>query len=401
MAPQITPFKIDIPDSALTSVKAKLAVTTFPEEVDFSDDWKYGTVLSDMKRLIKYWRDDFDWRAQEKKLNDTLPQFTTKVDVDGFGELEMHFVHKKSPKPDSIPLLFCHGWPGSFVEVSKILPLLLENPEGPTFHVVAPSLPNFAFSQGVKKPGFGRSKYAEAIHKVMLNLGYDKYVTQGGDWGYSITRLVGANYPTHCLATHLNVAQIRAETLASFLSTNTTPLTAQEQAGIQRTQWFTEQGYGYNALQSSKPSTVGFALRDSPLALLSWIYEKLHDWTDAYPWTDDEVLTWISIYQFSRAGPEASARIYYEATHTNVDDEERKLYGYNGAVKLGLSYFPQDLCVPPSKYGAGLGDLVFERRHADGGHFAAYERPELLVGDLREMFGDKGGAADVKAKVVV
>ncbi|TVY42125.1 putative epoxide hydrolase [Lachnellula occidentalis] len=378
MAAQITPFKISVPDSALISVKAKLAATTFPEEVDFSEDWKYGTILSDMKRLIKYWRDDFDWRAQEKKLNDSLPQFTTKVEVDGFGELEMHFVHKKSAKADSIPLLFCHGWPGSFVEVSKILPLLVENPDGPTFHVVAPSLPNFGFSQGVKKP-----------------------VTQGGDWGFSITRLVSANYPTHCLATHLNVAQVRDETLASFLSTNTSPLTPQEQAGLQRTKWFHEQGYGYNALQSTKPSTIGFALRDSPLALLSWIYEKLHDWTDSYPWTDDEVLTWISIYQFSRAGPEASARIYYEATHTNVEEEEGKLYGYNGAVKLGLSYFPQDLCVPPSKCGAGLGDLVFERRHADGGHFAAYERPELLVGDLREMFGDKGGAADVKGKVVV
>ncbi|TVY35154.1 putative epoxide hydrolase [Lachnellula subtilissima] len=380
MAAQITPFKISVPDSALTLVKAKLAATTFPEEVDFSDDWKYGTILSDMNRLIKYWRDEFDWRAQEKKLNDTLPQFTTKVHVDGFGDLEMHFVHKKSPKADSIPLLFCHGWPGSFVEVSKILPLLLENPDGPTFHVVAPSLPNFGFSQGVKQPAF---------------------VTQGGDWGFSITRLVSANYPTHCLATHLNVAQIRAETLASFLSTNTSPLTPQEQAGIQRTQWFREQGFGYNALQSTKPSTIGFALRDSPLALLSWIYEKLHDWTDSYPWTDDEVLTWISIYQFSRAGPEASTRIYYEATHTNVEEEEKKLYGYNGAVKLGLSYFPQDLCVPPGKCGAGLGDLVFERRHADGGHFAAYERPELLVGDLREMFGDKGGAADVKGKVVI
>ncbi|TVY92011.1 putative epoxide hydrolase [Lachnellula willkommii] len=390
MAPQITPFKISIPDSALTSVKAKLAATTFPEEVDFSDDWKYGTILSDMKRLIKYWKDDFDWRAQEKKLNDTLPQFTTKVDVDGFGELEMHFVHKKSPKADSIPLLFCHGWPGSFIEVLKILPLLVENSDGPTFHVVAPSLPNFGFSQGVKKPGFGRSQYAEAIHRVMLNLGYDKYVTQGGDWGFSITRLVSANYPTHCLASHLNSVQIRAQTLASILSTNSTPLTAQEQAGIQRSQWFQEQGYGYNALQSSKPSTIGFALRDSPLALLSWIYEKLHDWTDAYPWTDDEVLTWISIYQFSRAGPEASARIYYEATHTNVEEEEAKLYGYNGAVKLGLI-----------RMARGWGIWCLRGGMRMGGIFAAYERPELLVGDLREMFGDKGGAADVKGKVTV
>ncbi|TVY53225.1 putative epoxide hydrolase, partial [Lachnellula suecica] len=367
----ISPFKISIPESSLTSLQAKLAATTFPEEVDFSDDWKYGTVLSDMKRLIKYWSNGFDWRAQEKKINETLPQFTTKVNVDGFGELEMHFVHKKSVKADSIPLLFCHGWPGSFLEVSKILPLLNENSNGPTFHVVAPSLPNFAFSQGVSKPGFGLAHYAEAMHKVMLNLGYNQYATQGGDWGFSITRLISANYPTHCLASHVNVAQIKADRLAQYPAS-----TPQEEAGIARTKWFQEQGYGYNNLQSTKPSTIGFALRDSPLALLSWIYEKLHDWTDSYPWSDDEVLTWISIYAFSRAGPEASARIYYEATHAaDMEGQAKKLYGYN-AVKLGISYFPQDLTVPPSAYGRTLGDVVFEKRHGDGGHFAAYERPQ-------------------------
>jgi hypothetical protein len=224
-------------------------------------------------------------------------------------------------------------------------------------------------------------------------------VTQGGDWGYSITRLVGANYPTHCLASHLNVAQIRDDTLAAHLASLTTSLTPQEEAGIARTRWFQKEGYGYNALQSTKPTTIGFALRDSPVALLSWIYEKLHDWTDAYPWSDDEVLTWISIYQFSRAGPEASARIYYYATHSPRLEEEEKLYGYNGVVKLGLSYFPRDLCVPPSGYGKTLGDLVFERRHGDGGHFAAYERPLLLVRDLREMFGEEGGAGDVVKKL--
>jgi hypothetical protein len=123
----------------------------------------------------------------------------------------------------------------------------------------------------------------------------------------------------------------------------------------------------------------------------------LRDWTDSYPWTDDEILTWISIYQFSRTGPEASVRIYYEAMH----GEELKHYDYNKNVKLGLSYFPQDICVPPTSYGRTFGDVVFERRHADGGHFAAYERPELLVGDLKEMFGEGGGASELAKKIAV
>lgn len=250
----------------------------------------------------------------------------------------------------------------------------------------------------------------------MLQLGYNKYgnrqspnvstiqankfpVTQGGDWGFSITRLVGANYPTHCLASHVNVAQIGPERLAEFLSSNPS-LTPEESAGIERTNWFFDQGSGYNALQQTKPSTIGFALRDSPVALLSWIYEKLHDWTDSYSWTDNEILTWISIYQFSRAGPDAACRIYYEATHTNVEEETAKIYGHNGKVKLGITYFPKDLSVPPNAYGRTLGDVVFEKRRTSGGHFAAHERPEWLVEDLKGMFGENGGANDVSKKVL-
>ena len=221
-------------------------------------------------------------------------------------------------------------------------------------------------------------------------------MTQGGDWGFSITRLISANYPTHCLATHLNVAETLPDTLAQHLASRTTPLTPQEEAGLARTHWFQSQGSGYNILQSTKPATIGFALRDSPVALLGWIYEKLHDWTDAYAWTADEVLSWICVYWFSRAGPEAACRIYYEAKQgTSVGVEEGKLFGYNGRVRLGLSYFPRDLCVPPSACGRMLGDVVFERRLESGGLFAAWERPLLLVGDLREMFGEKGGAADM------
>ena len=187
-------------------------------------------------------------------------------------------------------------------------------------------------------------------------------------------------YPDHCLASHINFIATSKEDLKPYIKASNISLTQEEKDGIARTQWFYDEGFGYNVEQSTKPSTIGFALTDSPIALLSWIYEKLHDWTDAYPWTDDEILTWISIYQFSNAGPGASTRIYYETIHSQKELTEKRL-DYNGKVKLGISYFPKDICAPPSEFGRKLGEVVFERRHKDDGHFAAHERLELLVGD--------------------
>ncbi|KAL2208371.1 alpha/beta-hydrolase [Sarocladium strictum] len=393
----IKPYKIAVPDSALETLHTKLTHATFPNPVDFSDNWDYGSPLTDVRRLSERWRDGYDWRKHEKQLNDELPQFTTRVPVDGFGELGIHFVHKRGKREDSIPLLFVHGWPGSFLEVIKILPLLT-NPEGdaPSFHVVAPSLPNYGFSDEVTKGAFAIRHYSTALHQVMLNLGYDKYVTQGGDWGFAVTRMIGYQFPKHCVASHLNF--VRISTAPSItqhpiaaIQHALKPYSEADRAGLERSAWFDWEGYGYNHEQSTKPSTLGFALADSPLALLAWIYEKLHDWTDSYPWTDDEILTWVSIYQFSTAGPAANVRIYYENRHAG-GDLQLKESGYIPSVKLGLSCFPRDLVVPPKGWGVQLGPVVFERYHADGGHFAAHERPQQLANDLREMFGPGGGA---------
>ncbi|KAH7304708.1 Alpha/Beta hydrolase protein [Stachybotrys elegans] len=395
MPADIHPFQLHVPDEALVKLKEKLALATYFDEVDFSDDWGYGVPQSDLKRLVNYWRDGFDWRAQEAKIN-TLPQYTTTVEIDGFGPFEIHFVYEKSKQPNSIPLLFSHGWPGSFLEVEKILKPLTAPKSGPSFHVVAPSLPNFGPSQGASKPGFGAAQYAEAMHKVMLNLGYDRYVTQGGDWGFKITRTMGFLYPDHCLASHLNMVLARRPAFTTaplqYLMDRLLPKTAGEKLGLQRSKWFNRDGMGYNNLMSTKPSTIGAALADSPVALLAWIYEKLHDWTDNYPWTDDEILTWVSIYQFSRAGPAANARIYFEIQSPSRKAPAPNTLDYNPKTKLGLSIFPQDIVMPPKLWGRTLGPVVFENRHADGGHFAAHERPELLVADLQAMFKENGPA---------
>lgn len=399
----IKPFKIAVPDAELEKLKTKLSLATFPQDVEMSDSWSYGTPLKDIKRLATYWQNGFDWRAAESKLNSQLSQYTTTVTVDGFDPIDLHFVHQKSDRQDSIPLLFSHGWPGSFYEAVKLLPYLTSptDPTHPSFHVVVPSLPNFGFSGRVTKPGFGPNQYAEACHKLMLQLGYDRYVTQGGDWGFIITRRMGIQYPTHVAASHLNFVRVTAPPAATsapfqYLKHRLLPYSASEREGLQRTAWFREKGFGYNLEQSTRPHTLGFSLSDSPVGLLAWIYEKLHDWTDSYPWTDDEVLTWVSIYAFSTAGPDASVRIYYEA---RSQEAIAPGYAYFGKVPLGLSYFPKDLVVPPSTWGRTLGPVVFERRHEDGGHFAAHERPEKLAGDLRDMFGKGGGAEAAVRKI--
>lgn len=401
-------FEISIPDNDINRLKQKLATTSFPQEVEYSDSWEYGAPLKDIKRLASYWQTGFDWRAAEAKLNAELPQFTTTVSVDGFGDIPIHFVHKRADRQDSIPLLFCHGWPGSFLEVIKILPLLT-NPSGsdhPSFHVVAPSLPNFGFSGRVNKPGFSPLQYSEVCHKLMLQLGYDKYVTQGGDWGYIITRLLGILYPEHVLASHFNFVRLTGKPTASssgapehVLAELEKPHTEEEKRGLKRSEWFKNKGYGYNLEQSTRPHTLGFALVDSPVALLAWIYEKLHDWTDSYPWTDDEVLTWISIYAFSTAGADASVRIYYESfTQTPINPVLQDANKYFAPVPLGFSIFPFDLLLPPTSWAHTLGPVVFAKRHEDGGHFAAYERPEKLAEDLQIMFGKSGGAEGVVKK---
>lgn len=170
------------------------------------------------------------------------------------------------------------------------------------------------------------------------------------------------------------------------------PYSAREKAGLERTEWFARDGYGYNKLQSTKPQTIGSALADSPVALLAWIYEKLHDWTDAYPWSDDEILTWVSIYWFSAAGPEASVRIYYEGFNSESVGgiSYADLMGYIPRVKLGIAHLPREIEIVPHSWAETLGPVVLQSEHSSGGHFAAWEVPEAIVRDMREMFGRDG-----------
>ncbi|KAI9064689.1 alpha/beta-hydrolase [Trametes sanguinea] len=389
------PFTLSIPDSDLELLHKKLDLVRFPDELE-NVGWDYGAPLGDIQRLVEHWKTKFDWRKAEAEIN-KLPMFTRNIDVEGFGTLNIHYVHQKSDVQKAIPLLFVHGWPGDFLEVRKMLPLLTEkSADHPSFHVVALSLPGFGFSEAPKKPGFAGRQYAEVVfNKLMLSLGYEEYVYQGGDWGH----LLGAHAVTHfggkhIKAWHTNMLVARPPTFFShpivFLDMLTIPFNKSVKAGLEHSQVWRKSGHGYFAMQSTKPQTLGYSLADSPVGLLAWIYEKLVGWTDSYPWTDDEVIEWISVYWFSRAGPAAAGRIYYEMTGGGKHDTFEGVKWTS--VPLGVSYFPRELVRLPKSWAHTLGKYVFESEHDKGGHFAAFEQPEKLAGDLRKMYG-KGGPA--------
>ncbi|KAF2481568.1 Alpha/Beta hydrolase protein [Neohortaea acidophila] len=391
-------FQIDVGESHIARLRHKLADTIYPSQQasDNPSDWSRGVPRSEIERLGRYWLHDYPWVEALSKLN-RLPQYTLDIDVSGFGIHGVHFLHQQSARAHAIPLLFLHSWPGSFLEVTKLLGPLTDDSDSnlPAFNVVAPSLLDFGFSSPTSRPDFGIEQHAETYHKLMLALGYDQYVVQSGDIGNLITRFivkgVGAG---SCKACHTSTpwpAEPKQDTHPElFAKLQATPLTGQDVAALQRAGAFVAEGSGYMSLLSTKPQTIGYALRDSPIGLLAWIFEKLHDWADEYPWTDEEIITWTIIYYFSTAGPQASGNIYYAMQHSTPPALVTAQSYIN--VPLGITRFAKDLVVLPSLWYESLGPIVFENEYERGGHFGAWERPDAIVADLRSMFGRGGGA---------
>ncbi|KAI0473495.1 Alpha/Beta hydrolase protein [Xylariaceae sp. FL0804] len=392
----ISPYNISVAQPDIDDLNERLLKSKFPDTAE--DSWEYGAPIKDVARIAKYWREDFDWRAYEARLN-RLPHFEATITLDGFDPFQVHFVHQKSTASDAIPLLFVHGWPGSFIEVIKMLPLLADSEKrgGPAFHVIAPSLPNFGFSSMINRGGFGMPEYAETCHQLMLGLGYKQYASQGGDWGSLITRTLATLHPESLRALHLNMISVGPPGPSSPFAFATFALThlldwytPAEKAGLRRTREFVENGSAYLQIQRTRPNTIGAALASSPVGLLAWIYDKLVAWTDGYPWTAQEVCEWVSVYWFSVAGPAASVVIYHEAFKDGTSFYKNRA---TPSVRKGFSYFPKEIASVPRMWGHQMGNVVFEREHERGGHFAAYEQPEALVGDLCAMFGRGGGAS--------
>ncbi|MEU7833841.1 epoxide hydrolase family protein [Nonomuraea sp. NPDC049129] len=372
---EISPFRIDIPQSALDDLHDRLARTLWPDELP-GVGWSYGIPVSYVRRLAEYWRTGYDWREHEAALNE-YPQFTTEIDGQS-----VHFLHVRSPEPDALPLVLTHGWPGSIVEFMKIIGPLTD-PRGhggdpaDAFHVVAPSIPGFAFSGPTRETGWDLSRVARAWAELMSRLGYERYGAQGGDSGSVISPELGRFAPDRVAGVHVNGAL----GFPTFDPAEMEGLTETELARMQ--QYADNDRSGYAMIQATRPQTVAFGLHDSPAAQLAWIVEKFKEWTDpAHDLPEDAVdldqmLTDVTIYWLTRTAA-SSARLYKEGSAQWGTPVERS------EVPHGVAVFPGDGGI--RRIAEREHNVIHWSEYDRGGHFAAMEAPDLLVDDVRAFF---------------
>jgi pimeloyl-ACP methyl ester carboxylesterase len=371
---EVHPFKLDIPQEQLDDLRARLAATRWPDELPDAD-WDYGAPLEHVRALADHWRDGYDWRAQERRLN-AWPHFSTEIDG-----AHVHFLHVRSPEPDALPLIMTHGWPGSIVEfLYAIGPLTDPRAHGgdpaDAFHLVVPSIPGFGLSGPTPDRGWDVRRIARAWGKLMRGLGYERYGAQGGDWGSRITWELGRAHPESVVAAHVNmlVAEVPADVSED-------DLTDEERALLERRNRFVSQGTGYMLQQSTRPQTLAYALADSPVGQLAWIAEKLTAWTDpAKPVSRDDLLTNVMLYWLTNTAG-SSARIYYEFTRTRAFGMPEPT-----TTPTGVAVFAYDIAQPLRRFAERDNSIVHWSAFERGGHFAALEQPDLLVGDVRTFF---------------
>jgi pimeloyl-ACP methyl ester carboxylesterase len=382
MAPDVRPFRIAIPDEALDDLRERLDRTRLPGQVAGAG-WDYGTDMAFLRELIEHWRDRYDWRAAESALN-RMPQFTASVHG-----TDLHFVHARGRGPAPLPLLFIHGWPGSFWEVHKIVGPLTDpaahgGDPADAFDVVAPSLPGYGFSPDSGRPGMHPGVMADVLAALMTEtLGYPRFGAQGGDWGAIVTTRLGQLHAGALAGIHLNLVGARP-----YLGEGAAPLTEAERAYVAEVdRWRRAEG-GYQAIQSTKPQTLAFGLTDSPSGLAAWIVEKFRAWSDCRGdverrFTKDELLTNVMIYWLT--GSIGSAmRLYFEA----ANDPRMAGLGPGERVEVPTSFarFAVEITRPPREWVERAYDLRRWTEFPRGGHFAALEEPELLVEDVRAFF---------------
>ena len=379
-AEEIRPFDISVPGEVLTDLNNRLERTRLPDQIP-GTGWDYGMNREYLKELIEYWKDEFDWRDQEEKLN-SFDHFKTAIDG-----LDLHFIHERSPVDGAIPLLLTHGWPGSFVEFVDIIGPLT-NPEAyggnpaDAFHVVIPSLPGYGFSDKPEERGYNPERMADVLASLMERLGYERYGAQGGDWGAIIGRVLAGNYADRLIGLHSN-----------FLLGGPPRGEADPQEGVpveelelrqERARAFANES-AYQSLQGTKPQSLGYGLNDSPAGLAAWIVEKFHGWSDhngdlESVFTKDQLLTNVTLYWVTQTITSAS-RIYYESRRTPAT----RPVGFV-EVPTGAAIFPKEISFTPRKWAEAQYNIVHWTVMPRGGHFAALEQPDLLVQDIRDFF---------------
>jgi len=379
----VIPFEIDISDAAIEDLQRRLAATRMPDQIA-DTTWEYGTDSSYLAELISYWQNDFDWKKQESELNQ-FNQFKTEIDG-----LAMHFIHQRSENPNAIPLMIVHGWPGSVAEFSKIIgpltdPVAHGGDIADSYHVIAPSLPGFGFSEKPNEPGYSPEKIAHMLAGLMQRLGYEQYAIAGGDWGAIINRYLANNYPDRLIGLHSNMVlagppadEAQRDDVSEAVSSLRTARAAYMQNEV-----------GYQRIQGTKPQSLGYGLNDSPAGLAAWIVEKFHGWSDLPQgadgylddyFTKDELLTNISIYWFTETIT-SSARIYYENSKTPVAKPIEYI-----DVPTGVAVYPAEIFITPRSWVAAAYDLRLYSLMEEGGHFAALEQPQSYINELNTFF---------------
>jgi len=377
----IRPFRIDIPQADLDDLHDRLARTRWPDELP-GVGWAYGVPLSYVKELAAYWRTAYDWREHEARLNE-LPQFTTTIDGAG-----VRFLHVRSPEPDALPLILTHGWPGSVVEFLNIIgPLTDPRAHGgdpaDAFHLVIPSIPGYGLSGPTREAGWTTSRVARAWAELMARLGYGRYGAQGGDWGAFVSPELGRIDPDHVVGVHVNAATFGFIPFGPVDPDELATFTDAEKARVERLNTSTAgPGNGYFEVQATRPQTLAYALTDSPVGQLAWIVEKFKEWTHAADVPEDAVdrdqlLTNVMLYWLTGTA-NSSARLYYENLHAGSWGQQP------GTTPTGVAVFAEDYAI--RRYAQRSNNIVHWSEFDRGGHFAAMEAPDLLVGDVRTFF---------------
>jgi pimeloyl-ACP methyl ester carboxylesterase len=369
-------FRYHAPQSALDDLSLRLRRTRLPDRQTCSD-WSQGIPLAQLQALLDYWQNGYDWRRCEARLNG-LPQYRTQIDGLGF-----HFLHVRSPHAEALPLIITHGWPGSVIEFFELIGLLT-NPTAhggraeDAFHVVAPSLPGFAFSDKPTERGWNVDRVARAWAELMQRLGYSRYVAQGGDWGAWVTTRLAQQRPPGLLGIHLNMPLVFPDAIPA------SP-TAEERRALARMAYFERYESGFFTVHETHPQMIGYALADSPAGQLAWIIQILYEFTDnngdlESALSRDEILDDITLYWLTDTAA-SSARIYLE---------DSPLGGNAGVVDLpvGYSVFPRELYPAPRPWAEACFPRLIHWHELDrGGHFAAWEQPRVFAEELRACFG--------------
>ena len=384
---RIEPFEISVADEVLEDLKDRLRRTRWPE-AETVDDWSQGIPLAYVQEVCDYWANEYDWRSRERELN-RFDQFIAHL-----GDMDVHFIHARSPEPGAVPLVITHGWPGSVVEFGKVIgplsdPVAHGGSASDAFDVVCPSLPGFGFSGKPARTGWGVDRIADCWAELMAGLGYDRYGAQGGDWGAGVSIAIGTRHPRHCLGIHLNMV-MRTHMAIPDLRAENPDWTDEERDAVERLRYFVQWGTAYNRQHSTRPQTLGYGLTDSPAGQAAWILEKFKEWTDCDGHPEnalgrDELLDNVMLYWLG-AGAASSARLYWETFSPIASGAAAKPAPVT--VPTGVAKFPAEIVPPVRSWSEPFFD---DLRHwtvmPRGGHFAAFEQPELFVEDLRTFFG--------------